>query len=431
MKKPTEVQAECIPAILAGRHVLGAAETGSGKTAAFALPIIRKLSDDPFGIYALVLTPTRELGIQIHQQFTSLGAGMKLRCALVVGGMDIIEQSLQLSRKPHVVVATPGRLAEILSSSTDILLNKLRVLVLDEADRLLEGNYVEHLGVILEKCRKNRQNLLFSATIPPSLLGWCEASDLNPFIFASKAENKVNTRITQEYCFIPQRVKEAYLYAILRTFLEDSPKEALALVFASTVASCQFIAFLCDCLGIPCVALHSGLSQGRRAAALASFRAQTVRILICTDVAARGLDIPSVQLIVHYYAPASSASYIHRCGRAAREMGSSGRSILLLAPDEVARLQLLEEEAECKVASCESVEEEEVLQTLTRVSRACREAEERMKETEGAQWHRPKRKGPSAGDKKRNQAAANSADPADPASPALGSKKSKKVKKSK
>ncbi|XP_063692517.1 probable ATP-dependent RNA helicase DDX49 [Bolinopsis microptera] len=169
MKQPTPVQINCVPAILAGKDCIGCAKTGSGKTAAFALPILDILSDDPFGIFALVLTPTRELAFQIKDQFVAIGAHINIRVSTVIGGMDMLTQSMELSRSPHIVIATPGRLADHINSGDGLKLGKVKFLVLDEADRLLEPCFESDLGTIFGSLPKKRQTLLFSATLTDTI----------------------------------------------------------------------------------------------------------------------------------------------------------------------------------------------------------------------------------------------------------------------
>merc|ERR1712142_727556 len=169
MSQPTEIQQHCIPQILQGNDCIGCAKTGSGKTAAFAVPIIQKLSEDPYGIFALALTPTRELAFQIGEQFRVLGKSMNLKFSVVVGGMDMVTQGRELNDKPHILIATPGRLAGHLNGGTEVSLKKIQFLVLDEADRLLEKSFEKDLEVIFENISAKRQTLIFSATLTDTI----------------------------------------------------------------------------------------------------------------------------------------------------------------------------------------------------------------------------------------------------------------------
>ncbi|KAJ1929584.1 putative RNA helicase, partial [Linderina macrospora] len=217
ISEPTEIQRACIPPILAGRDAIGGAKTGSGKTAAFALPILQKLSEDPFGVFALVLTPTRELAYQIAEQFNVLGKGVNIKVTIAIGGMDMVNQALQLSRRPHIVVATPGRLADHIESSANAVhFQKVKFLVLDEADRLLTETFAPDMAVIMNAIPRDRQTLLFTATMTPSILQLREKPSKQP-AFTHLCDTSVSTvsSLVQNYIFVPSHVKEAYLVHLL------------------------------------------------------------------------------------------------------------------------------------------------------------------------------------------------------------------------
>lgn len=185
IQKPTEIQEHCIPAILAGRDCIASAKTGSGKTAAFALPILHSLSKDPYGVFALVLTPTRELAFQIAEQFKILGQSIALKQSVVVGGLDMVKQTLELNQRPHVIVATPGRLRDHIQSNPDAIhLKRCRFLVLDEADRLLDDTFADDLDIILDLLPKKRQTLLFSATMTPEIQELKFSDEKKPFVYS-------------------------------------------------------------------------------------------------------------------------------------------------------------------------------------------------------------------------------------------------------
>lgn len=218
IKKPTPVQANCIPAILDGKDCIGAAKTGSGKTLAFALPILQTLSDDPYGIYALILTPTRELAYQIADQFMVLGKPMNLRTCVIVGGMDIIEQGKQLSRKPHVVISTPGRLADHIESCNTFSLAKIKYLVLDEADRLLSGSFDEQIKTIFKVLPKKKQSLFFSATITDTIQKLQDMTGNSIHIYEAPSQVATVEELDQFYVLCPSDVRDAYLVEVLRTY---------------------------------------------------------------------------------------------------------------------------------------------------------------------------------------------------------------------
>jgi len=301
-KKPSPVQFNCIPAILEGRNVFGCSKTGSGKTAAFALPILQKLFEDPYGIFCLVLTPTRELAIQIAQQFQLFGKPNNCRVSYVVGGMDMNRQKKELKSQRHIVVATPGRLADIIRSSDDFVnLKKIKYLVLDEADRLLDqldGDFSEDLQVIMESLPSERQTLLFSATLTDTLDEMKqEMKQKNkPFFYDSNDTVLVVDKLDQRYVQVPEDVREAYLFCIVKDLREKYPKHSI-MIFTKTCRNCQMLALLFQRAKYPCAVLHSQMKQTARFDSLNKFKSSQQRILVATDVAARGLDIPMVQVI--------------------------------------------------------------------------------------------------------------------------------------
>ncbi|NXJ81321.1 DDX49 helicase, partial [Trogon melanurus] len=317
LSRPTAVQAACIPAVLQGRDCLGCAKTGSGKTAAFVLPVLQVLSEDPYGIFCLVLTPTRELAYQIAEQFRVLGKPLGLKDCVVVGGLDMVAQALELSRKPHVVIATPGRLADHLRSSNTFSLKKIKFLVMDEADRLLEqgsADFTADLEVILDAVPARRQTLLFA--FPCCIL----------IILI----------------FFPSR-------------------------------DCQVLNMMLRKYSFPSVALHSMMKQRQRFAALAKFKSSIFKILIATDVAARGLDIPTVQVVINYNTPGLPKIYIHRVGRTARA-GRNGIAITLVTQYDIHLVHAIEEEIKLKLQEF-SVKEQSVLDIFTQVNVTRRECE--------------------------------------------------------
>nr|BAA91606.1 unnamed protein product [Homo sapiens] len=236
LKKPTPVQLGCIPAILEGRDCLGCAKTGSGKTAAFVLPILQKLSEDPYGIFCLVLTPTRELAYQIAERFRVLGKPLGLKDCIIVGGMDMVAQALELSRKPHVVIATPGRLADHLRSSNTFSIKKIRFLVMDEADRLLEQgctDFTVDLEAILAAVPARRQTLLFSATLTDTLRELQGLATNQPFFWEAQAPVSTVEQLDQRYLLVPEKVKDAYLVHLIQRF-QDEHEDWSIIIFTNT-----------------------------------------------------------------------------------------------------------------------------------------------------------------------------------------------------
>mmetsp|Transcript_12569 Transcript_12569/g.20495 ORF Transcript_12569/g.20495 Transcript_12569/m.20495 type:complete len:431 (+) Transcript_12569:2534-3826(+) len=374
IKNATAVQANCINPILRGRDVLGCAETGSGKTAAFALPILQRLAEDPYGIFALVLTPTRELALQIAEQFRVFGASIRVRVTVVVGGLDMVTQSLSLSKLPHIVVATPGRLLDHLNSNDKLSFKRIKFLVLDEADRLLDKGFANEIGSIMEHIPKKRQTLLFSATMTDSLVALQSISSNKPYVFRLAPVETTVGSLRQEYIFMPAPVKDVYL-----TYLLRANPDTTCIVFTPTCKVCEFIATLLRELDVDCESLHSYGTQQQRITALGRFKAGAVNVLVATDVASRGLDIPTVNMVINYDVPAIAKDYIHRVGRTARA-GRSGLAITLVTQYDVEVLHGIEATIEKKLTARET-SEKEVLEGLTEVLSAKRVARQKLVES--------------------------------------------------
>jgi ATP-dependent RNA helicase DDX49/DBP8 len=449
LRRPTAVQAACIPALIErdefdrGPDCIVRAPTGTGKTASFALPILQRFSEDPYGIMCLILTPARELAYQIAEQVSALGTPLGVKVVTVTGGTDQVKEAGYLQGKPHIVVATPGRLAHQLASGSAITidLSKLAFLVMDECDRLLDSSFAPDINVILkaaEGSANTRQTLLFSATVTPIVreretLTRFSIQQQHLFEFGLEEEQEKNERddtqiernkkkkskssdeleleeeiedhdesltyqtvvmpvdLIQQYVFIPAAVKNAYLWQILlmlgpenlsivrdsstttkkgekgggkkrRTVEEETSgsaalgsraaeheKEEEALVRARSIivftSSCRNAQIVCEMLielGIPTTSLHSALPQQQRLSSVAKFKGERVKILVATDVASRGLDLPSVDLIINYDVPRVPSDYVHRAGRTARA-GRGGRCVTFVTQYEVKLLQTIEQ----------------------------------------------------------------------------------------
>ncbi|BCR97785.1 RNA-dependent ATPase RRP3 [Aspergillus luchuensis] len=329
-KAPTPIQRESIPLALQGRDLIGLAETGSGKTAAFALPILQALMEKPQPFFGLILAPTRELAYQISKSFESLGASLGVRSCVIVGGMDMVSQSISLGKKPHIIVATPGRLLDHLENTKGFSLRNLKYLVMDEADRLLDMDFGPLLDKILKVLPRERRTFLFSATMSSKVESLQRASLSNPLrVSVSTSKYQTVSTLLQSYLFIPQKHKDLYLVYLLNEFAGQS-----TIIFTRTVNETQRLAFLLRALGFGAIPLHGQLSQSARLGALGKFRARSRNILVATDVAARGLDIPSVDVVLNFDLPGDSPSYVHRVGRTARA-GKSGLAISFVAQYDV------------------------------------------------------------------------------------------------
>jgi len=369
---PTLIQQKCIPPILQGVDVIGAALTGSGKTAAFGLPILEHLSREPYGIFALVVTPTRELAFQIADQFNALGANFTLKTEVVVGGLDRTAQSLALVQRPHIVVGTPGRLADLLGSSMDI--SRIKFLVLDEADRLLEEAFAPSLTPILQAAPKSRQTLLFSATMTKSLKKLQKmALGRQTFRFDACPKYSTVETLTQEYLYMPEKVKMCYLVYVLRCFSSCS-----CIVFTSTQARAQLVSETLKLLKLRVSVLHSYLTQDQRNSNLLAFRSHKSKVLVATDVASRGLDIQRVGLVVNYDIPPTPADYVHRVGRTARA-GKQGQSISLVTEYDVERVKKIEDALEVTITEHEA-EERDILVHLNESTTAIKLATLKLEE---------------------------------------------------
>ncbi|WBW73951.1 ATP-dependent RNA helicase Dbp8 [Schizosaccharomyces osmophilus] len=378
--KPTDVQKGVIPPILKGHDCIGGAKTGSGKTAAFALPILESWSRDPSGIYAVILTPTRELAIQIDEQFAALGSNMSLKHTLIVGGMDMIAQAIALSRRPHVVVATPGRLADLIRSNgpeTTAGLQRVKFLVMDEADRLLSSTFADDLGDCFSSLppSENRQTLLFTATITDAIRQLKEKptkGNKPPLCLYEIESDKISVPSTlqQDYVFVASHVREAYLVHLL-SIPENAEKSVI--IFVNRTHTAELIYSMLRLLEFRSTELHSQMAQRERINSLGRFRAEVARILVATDVASRGLDIPSVQLIINYDLPRDPDDYIHRVGRTARA-GRSGQAISVVTEHDVELVHAIEDRVGSTMSEYEHASENKVLERLKEVTDAKRQA---------------------------------------------------------
>nr|XP_054606834.1 probable ATP-dependent RNA helicase DDX47 isoform X2 [Nothobranchius furzeri] len=357
-KSPTKIQVEAIPVALQGKDVIGLAETGSGKTGAFALPILQSLLASPQRLHTLVLTPTRELAFQISEQFEALGSSIGVKCAVVVGGIDMMSQSLVLAKKPHIVIATPGRLIDHLENTKGFSLRALKFLVMDEADRILNMDFETEVQKLQRAALKD------------------------PVKCAVSTKYSTVEKLQQYYIFIPSKYKDCYLVSILNELAGNS-----FIIFCSTCNNAQRVALMLRNLGITAIPLHGQMSQNKRLGALNKFKSKSRSVLLATDVASRGLDIPHVDCVINYDIPTHSKDYIHRVGRTARA-GRSGKSVTFVTQYDVELFQRIETLIGKKLPAFPT-QEEEVMMLVERVSEAQRFARLEMKE-QGEKRKRPK-----------------------------------------
>jgi len=334
--------------------------------------------DKPQSLFGLVLAPTRELAFQISEAFEALGSLISVRCAVIVGGMDMVSQAIALGKKPHIVIATPGRLLDHLENTKGFSLRNLKYLVMDEADRLLDLDFGPILDKILKVLpRGERRTYLFSATMTSKVESLQRASLSNPLRVAVSA-GKYHTVATllQSYAFLPHKHKDLYLVYLLNEHAGHS-----AIVFTRTVNETQRLAILLRALGFAAIPLHGQLSQSARLGALGKFRARNREILVATDVASRGLDIPSVDIVLNFDLPPDSKTYIHRVGRTARA-GKAGHAISLVTQYDVEVWMRIEAALGKKLPEYKSVKEE-VMVFGERVGNAQRDAVRQMKDLHG------------------------------------------------
>ncbi|XP_077992451.1 putative ATP-dependent RNA helicase DDX47 [Glandiceps talaboti] len=386
-KHPTKIQREALPVAFEGKDVIGLAETGSGKTAAFALPILQDLLEHPQRLFALVLTPTRELAFQISEQFEALGSTIGVKCVVIVGGIDMMSQSLQLAKKPHIVIATPGRLVDHLENTKGFNLRALKYLVMDEADRILNMDFETEVQKILKVIPKERRTYLYSATMTKKVAKLQRASLSNPVKVEVSTKYQTVEKLQQSYLFIPSKYKDVYLVYILNELAGNS-----FMVFCSTCNNTQRVALMLRNLGLTAVPLHGQMSQNKRLGMLNKFKSKSRSILIATDVASRGLDIPHVDVVINFDIPTHSKDYIHRVGRTARA-GRSGKSVTFVTQYDVELYQRIEQLIGKKLPLFQT-EEQEVMMIVERVTEAQRYARMEMNDKDDKR----KRRGDDADD---------------------------------
>lgn len=316
---PSAIQDQAIPYIIEGRDVIGLANTGTGKTAAFLLPIIERQSGISMRPSVLIVAPTRELAQQIDEQFREFSKGLNLYSTLVVGGVSADRQIRDIKRRPHFIIGTPGRLKDLMQRRV-LNLSNMTTLVLDEADRMLDMGFLPDIRQIVNEMPKERQTLFFSATITPEI-----SALVNTFL-TDPATVSVRTTETAEH--VEQDVVEAndkmHKIEILTDMLKGKDYEKV-LVFGETKFGVQRLSDHLDNSGIPSVAIHGNKNQSQRQRALKQFKDERVRVMVATDVAARGLDIPNVSHVINFDTPQTYEDYIHRIGRTGRG-GASGRA---------------------------------------------------------------------------------------------------------
>jgi len=384
-KKPSKIQAEAIPVALTGSDVIGLAETGSGKTGSFVLPILQALLENPQRLFACILTPTRELAFQISEQVEALGVSIGIKCATIVGGMDMVSQAIVLAKKPHVIVATPGRLVDHLENTKGFNMKQLKFLVMDEADRILNQDFEIELNKILRCIPTDRRSMLFSATMTKKVAKLQRASLKDPVKVEVSGSFQTVEKLLQYYLFIPQKFKELYLVHILNEMAGNT-----FMIFCSTCSATLRLALMLRGLGFTAIPLNGQMNQNKRLASLNKFKSKSRSILLATDVASRGLDIPHVDIVINFDIPTHSKDYIHRVGRTARA-GRAGRAVTFVSQYDVELFQRIEQLLGKKLPLYPSVEEE-VMLLGERVAEALRLAKTEMKELDDKKGSKGKKR---------------------------------------
>jgi len=402
--QPTPIQLAAIPGVMEGRDLLGIAQTGTGKTAAFALPILHRLAANRkpaprYGCRALVLSPTRELATQIAEQFKAYGSQMGFSVATIFGGVGHGPQRQALARGVDIIVAAPGRLLDHLGER-DADLSQIEIFVLDEADQMLDMGFIVPIKQIVKHLPKQRQNLFFSATMPADIEKLAsELLNKDPLKVSVAPPSTTVERVNQQVVFIEAGRKRGLL-----TELFAKPDYSRVLVFTRTKRGADKVARILEGGGVAAMAIHGNKSQAQRERALAEFKAGKVRALVATDIAARGIDISSVSHVIQYELPDVPEQYVHRIGRTARA-GKDGSAVAFCAEDERSLLRDIERTTRQKIPSADRRNDA----TLAQLSANANEDEKRGRggaraESRGApQPRRQQQQRPRRDDRRRDQ----------------------------
>ena len=393
-KEPTEVQKYVIPQILKNKNVIAISKTGTGKTASFCLPILSELSKDPFGLYAIILEPTRELVLQVEEKLKLFSTGFNLRMCSIIGGEDYTTQLQELDKIPHIIIATPGRLVSFLENNYVKLIQNLRYFVMDEFDQLLDETIKPDIDKIITYLPDDRITLFFSATIMQTkeelkkYIGKNNQEEIyyynnntdekledilknndkrinkekedenkkNKKIIPLKIKNRINEDVSLKYILVPQKLKEHYLLYLLRNRYKDTN----TLIFVNHVKQCDFLYNLCKLFEIKVSHLHSKMTQKNRREDLQKFKGSITNILISTDLASRGLDIRQCDLVINFDIPLSSLTFIHRAGRTGR-IGNKGLCISFVSQYDVEVLNGIEEDLDADFKEIEDIDQDEIM----------------------------------------------------------------------
>ncbi|MFL0248741.1 DEAD/DEAH box helicase [Candidatus Clostridium stratigraminis] len=335
-KEPTEVQSQSIPLVLDGKDVIVKSQTGSGKTAAFGIPICEKIVIDEKSPQALILTPTRELCVQIKEDITNIGRLKGVRCAAIFGKQPVSMQVRELKQRIHILAGTPGRTLDHIERG-NITLDKIKFLVIDESDKMLNMGFIDQVEAIINKLPSNRQTMLFSATMPEEIRSLCEKYMVNPVEVETKSETITANSINQ---FLYRVNKDEKYNLLVKLLCTENPESCI--IFCSTKDTTDKLSKRMQQSKFSVKELHGGIMQDERLKTMKSFKRGEFRILVATDVAGRGIDIEDLSLIINYDVPEEKESYVHRIGRTGRA-GKRGKAITFAAIEEEKYLIAIEE----------------------------------------------------------------------------------------
>ncbi len=323
---PTPIQKQAIPPALEGKDIIGIAQTGTGKTLAFGIPMIQRIAQNPGKTMGLVVLPTRELALQVSETLKKIGSPLGLRAVLLIGGADIRKQSKALLLQPHIIIATPGRLIDHLESRR-ITLEKVNTLILDEADRMLDMGFAPQINAILRSVPKGRQTMLFSATMPDEIVRIAKATMSLPLRIEVAPSGTAIDLVSQELFFVHRDDKLPLIKTLLTKY------QGSVLMFCRTKHGAKRLTKALHDMNYSAAEIHSNRTLNQRLAALDGFKIGRFRVLVATDIAARGIDVKGIQLVVNYDLPDSPEDYVHRIGRTGRA-GASGHAISFATPDQ-------------------------------------------------------------------------------------------------
>ncbi len=329
---PTPIQRQAIPIAIQGQDLVGIAQTGTGKTLAFGVPMIQRLAQ--MKGQGLVVLPTRELALQVDEMLRQVGERLGLRTAVLIGGLSLVPQVQALSKNPHIIIATPGRLIDHLNQK-NVRLDRVRIAVLDEADRMLDMGFYPQIQKILAVLPKERQTMLFSATMPQEIMRMAARHMKLPVSVEIAPTGTTVERVTQEVFIVPREQKIGLLAKLLETY------HGSTLVFTRTKHGAKKVTRQVRVMGVSAAEIHANRSLNQRRDALEGFKSGKYRVLIATDIAARGIDVVGIELVINFDLPSTSEDYVHRIGRTARA-GAGGHAITFAQPDQLREVRAIE-----------------------------------------------------------------------------------------